>query len=266
MILSPEGLYLSFTMFFKMFQRTSIVPALIGAALVNAHGFVSNITVGATTYQNYDPLTFPNMTNPPDVPGWTIDQPDLGYIEPREINTPDIICHRSGTPGPLHIPVVAGETITMQWNTWPEGHKGPVLDYLAPCNGSCTTVDKKALQFLKIQQTGLIDASENLYAADALIAANYTWEITVPTTLPAGNYVLRHEIIALHRGGEPNGAQLYPQCVNLEVRGEVGDENVALPSGTLGRDLYTPEDPGILFDVWAWATEYAIPGPTVYSG
>ena len=33
----------------------------------------------------------------------------------------------------------AGDTIEVQWTPWPISHKGPVLDYLAKCDGSCVS-------------------------------------------------------------------------------------------------------------------------------
>jgi hypothetical protein len=95
-----------------------------------------------------------------------------------------------------------------------------------------------------------------------LIANNNSWSVTIPTDIAPGNYVLRHEIIALHSAGESNGAQNYPQCVNLEISGT----GTATPSGTLGTALYSEADPGILFDIYASLSTYDIPGPTLYSG
>lgn len=43
-------------------------------------------------------------------------------------------------------------------------------------------------------------------------ANNNTGSLTIPSDLKAGNYVLRHEIIALHSAGQEDGAQAYPQC------------------------------------------------------
>lgn len=233
------------------------------AATVTAHGFVESITVNGQIYDNYDPTTFPYMTDPPAVPGWTTDQQDLGFVEPNSAGTPDVICHRAATPGASHLSVSAGDTLTLQWTPWPDSHKGPVIDYLASCgSGGCESVDKTSLQFIKIAERGLIDPSgDGTWAADELIAAGNTWEVTIPSDIPSGNYVLRHEIIALHSAGNPNGAQLYPQCVNLEVSGGSGS---AMPQGTPGTSLYTASDPGIVFNIYG-ATEYPIPGPPLYS-
>lgn len=65
-----------------------------------------------------------------------------------------------------------------------------------------------------------------------------------------------------------NGAQNYPQCVNIEVTGsgstdpcEDGAECVA------GTELYTSTDEGIAYDIYGGdISSYPIPGPSVWSG
>jgi cellulase len=49
------------------------------------------------------------------------------------------------------------------------------------------------------------------WVTDELIKNNFTSSTTIPRNLKAGNYVIRHEIIALHSAGNDNGAQFYPQ-------------------------------------------------------
>lgn len=147
---------------------------------------------------------------------------------------------------------------------WPDSHHGPILDYLAPCNGNCETVDKTTLEWFKIDQVGYINGSNpGIWASDVLIADASTWLVQIPASLKPGNYVLRHEIIALHSAGSANGAQNYPQCFNLAV---TGSGTLAPPSGTLGTALYSETDPGILYNLYTDVENYTIPGPTLYSG
>lgn len=74
--------------------------------------------------------------------------------------------------------------------------------------------------------------------------------------------MLRHEIIALHSASQENGAQSYPQCLNLVVSGDGSDS----PSGTVGTSLYKADDEGIVFDIYSNPTSYPFPGPELYSG
>ena len=154
----------------------------------------------------------------------------------------------------------------MQWTPWPTTHHGPVLDYLANCKGPCETVDKTTLEWFKIDQLGLLNdaaySTGGTWATDTLIANNNSWTVTIPSNIAPGNYVLRHEIIALHSAGSVDGAQAYPQCVNLAISG-TGTTN---PTGELATSFYTENDPGILIDIYEPIATYTIPGPALYTG
>jgi hypothetical protein len=95
-----------------------------------------------------------------------------------------------------------------------------------------------------------------------LIANNNSWAVTIPSTIASGPYVLRHEIIALHGAENSDGAQNYPQCINIEVTGGGSD----VPSGTLGEALYKETEPGILVNIYTTGLKYTIPGPALYTG
>ncbi len=216
------------------------------------------------SYTGYLVTEYPYQTNPPDSIGWTESATDLGYVAPDAFAGPDIICHKSATNAQATATVSAGGTVVMEWNTWPTSHHGPVIDYMASCNGKCSTVDKTTLEFFKIDEAGLISdtTSPGTWASDELIANNNSWSITIPTGIASGPYVLRHEIIALHGAGSSDGAQNYPFCINLEVTGGGSD----VPSGTLGEALYTETDPGILVNIYTTGLTYTIPGPALYNG
>ena len=174
----------------------------------------------------------------------------------------DIICHREAAPGAISANVAAGGSVKWDWTEWPESHHGPVITYMANCNGDCAKVEKSTLKFFKIEESGLIDGSSipGQWASDKLIADGNTWEVAVPSSIAAGNYVMRHEIIALHSAGNENGAQNYAQCINLKVTGGGSDK----PEGTLGTALYTATDPGILVSIYETIDNYKIPGPALF--
>lgn len=131
---------------------------------------------------------------------------------------------------------------------------------LAKCNDDCTTVDKTTLEFFKIAAVGLTDDSTapGDWASDQLISNNNSWVIQIPSDLASGNYVWRHEIIALHSAEESDGAQNYPQCFNLAVTGT----GTLAPTGTLGEALYSESAAGLLVNIYETLTSYDIPGPT----
>ena len=93
--------------------------------------------------------------------------------------------------------MAAGDSISLQWDTWPDSHKGPMIDYLARCEGSsCEEVNPTSLEFFKIDAAGF-DAASKTWASDVLIANDFSWLVRIPENIAPGNYVLRHETIAL---------------------------------------------------------------------
>ncbi|KAK3292670.1 glycosyl hydrolase family 61-domain-containing protein [Chaetomium fimeti] len=201
------------------YTSKTLLSALAGAVSVAAHGHVKNIVVNGVSYEGFDPTSFPYNPNPPTVVGWTAGNSDNGFVAPDAFANGDIICHKSATNAGGHAVVAAGDSIFIQWDTWPESHHGPVIDYLASCgDAGCETVDKTSLEFFKVAEAGLIDGTNapGFWASDQLIANNNSWMVQIPAGIAPGNYVLRHEIIALHSGGQANGAQNYPQCFNLQ--------------------------------------------------
>ncbi|KFZ17508.1 hypothetical protein V502_04551 [Pseudogymnoascus sp. VKM F-4520 (FW-2644)] len=229
--------------------------------IVAAHGTVSGIIADGVYYVGYNPSF--QWANPiPSVVGWSIPTDlDNGFIAPSAFSTSDVICHKVATPGQSTAPITAGSVLTLEWTPWPVSHHGPVIDYLAPCNGPCASVDKTTLRWFKIDGVGLLSGSNpGNWATDTLIANNNTWTVKIPADIAPGEYVLRHEIIALHAAGQADGAQDYPQCVNLVVKGS----GTKKPAGVALVGLYTPTDPGILFNLYTTFSSYLIPGPAVY--
>ncbi|KAH8685029.1 endoglucanase-4 [Ilyonectria robusta] len=227
--------------------------------LVSAHGFVSGVKVNGVWTAGADPVWYYYPTGQsPATAGWNSLNQDLGFVEPANFGTTDIACHKSATAGQNVINVNAGETITFFWNTWPDSHKGPILNYIAPYNGQTTG---GSLVWSKISQSSIV--SGTTWVTDTLIASNYSTSTTIPRNLKAGNYVIRHEIIALHGAQNDNGAQAYPQCLNLKVG---GSGTVAPSSGTVGTSLYTRSESGIMFNLYTSYTTYPYPGPTIWTG
>ena len=244
-------------------KHTLILSGLALLSKVSAHGIVTGIVADGVYYQGYDP-SFQYQHPPPTVAGWSVpEDQDRGFVS--DYTSPDIICHKSATPGGSYVTVAAGNAVELQWTQWPESHHGPMIDYLAHCsNDDCTAVDKTTLMWNKIDEAGLIDGAAQKWASDEMIANNNTWSTTIPSSIAPGKYVLRHETIALHSANLANGAQNYPQCINLEITGSGSD---SLPSGTAGTSLYTSTDPGIFINIYyPVLTSYDIPGPELYSG
>ncbi|EWZ30419.1 hypothetical protein AU210_014461 [Fusarium oxysporum f. sp. radicis-cucumerinum] len=225
---------------------TTVLLATLSALFtseVSAHGHVSEVLINDKSYYGHDPTKVPYGPQPESI-SWTNGAKDNGFVisTTGALSSPDIICHLTATNGHLTADVTAGATIKVRWSDWPEAHWGPVLDYMARCpNDDCTTVDKTKLKFFKIDEMG---------------------QLTRGTVPAPGSYVLRHEVIALHAGGAEGTTQMYPQCINLFIKGY----GTAQPDGVFATDLYSSIDPGLLHNAFVdeWSdVEYIIPGPSV---
>ena len=113
--------------------------------------------------------------------------------------------------------------------------------------------------FVKIQEGGY---SNGQWVTDKMIRDGKSSNATIPASLKAGNYVLRHDAIALH-GARNHDSQQYPQCVNIKV---TGGGNSVPTGGVPGTRLYNPNEPGLIFDLYTKFTSYPIPGPKVWRG
>jgi hypothetical protein len=237
---------------------------LLGTAgSVVGHGFVTSINIDGTTYDGYLVDSYYYEPNPPALIAWSTSATDTGYVAPAAYGSPDIVCHRGAEPGALSAEVSPGSLVTLYWSTWPTDHHGPVITYLANCNGNCASADKTALEFFKIDAGGLIDNSAvpGTWASDELIAANFSQTVTIPLDLASGNYMLCYEIIALHSARNKDGAQNYLQCINLKVTGS----GTATLASTPGAELYKDTDTGIYINIWNALRSYVIPGPALYT-
>lgn len=244
--------------------QTSLLAVLLPATQVAAHGHVTNIVANGVYYQGFDIGSFPYMSDPPVVAAWSTPNTGNGFITPDDYSSPDIICHQNATNAKGHVTIEAGDRINIQWTEWPDSHHGPVMDYLADCGDSCEAVDKTKLEFFKIDGVGLVDDSEvpGTFGDDQLIKNNNSWMVEIPKSIAPGNYVLRHELMAMHGAGTEGGAQNYPQCFNLKVTGSGSDK----PKGTLGTELYKPKGDGIVVNIYQSLSSYHLPGPATYSG
>ncbi|KAI0023606.1 lytic polysaccharide monooxygenase [Xylariomycetidae sp. FL0641] len=247
--------------------NTAAVAALVGAVNVAAHGHVSSIVVDGETYEGFDPTSAPYLPSLPDSIAWSNGATDNGFVASSDVANPDVICHIDAGNAALSAEAAAGSNVSITWNTWPETHYGPVIDYMADCGGDCATVDKTSLKWFKVQEMGQLSLGSSgtpgKWADDLIVENSFTWDATIPASLKPGNYVWRHEIIALHSAGSEGGAQLYPQCFNLKVTGS-GSQS---PEGTVGTSLYTPTDAGIMYNIYndesKSAIDYQIPGPAM---
>ncbi|TCD69815.1 hypothetical protein EIP91_006128 [Steccherinum ochraceum] len=247
-----------------MFSAQSLVAlalAAFQASQVAAHGGVISYSIDGQTYEGFKAYNTPV--------GQTSIQREWDSYNPLTNPTdPALPCNANGASlgsGQQSATVPAGATVIAQWNDWPHAI-GPVMVYMANCNGPCTSADTSSLEWFKIDEAGLLsgDYATGEWAQGKLIDDGSTWTSTIPSSLAPGEYMLRHELLAIHTSDQP---QFYPECAQLILTGS----GSAQPSGSYlvkFPGAYQASDPGVTIDVYATpdATNYTIPGPAVWQG
>ena len=114
--------------------------------------------------------------------------------------------------------------------------------YLAKCpNDDCSKFKgDEGDVWVKIDQLSFnIDADPPWPSEFLVVNQGGRWVITIPPTLAPGEYIVRHEILALHLASLPMGAQFYPYCIQIRVTSGGTSE---LPKGVAIPGAYDPED------------------------
>jgi hypothetical protein len=254
---------------------SSFAPVALG------HSFLEKLWANNVEYKAWDPNAGASGTPyPSNTPSWFTTNVGGSPLKPVSANTNDIICAKGATPAKLSAPANAGSTLTVKWwmagQPFPVAHWGPIIDYIAPCNGPCASVNPENLQFVKIAQKGWINPStyqEGYWATNEMIDNNGTWPIRIPSGLKAGEYVVRTELIALHVADTalgkgpyyPDGAEFYPQCVSIKVGG-TGAKTIT--GGIGAKSLYRGDEPGLAINIHTTPNhaDYQIPGPALWWG
>jgi len=185
----------------------------------------------------------------------------------KDLSSGNIRCNNAGALGTgVSGAIAAGDKVKAHWKQWTH-RPASVLVYMAKCPGSCDSFDGAGKVWFKIDQAGLISGTQNagIWAGDT-ITDTLAWTSTVPATLAPGNYLMRHELIAVHQANNP---QFYPECSQWVVS---GSGTAAPPSSALVSfpGAYSASDPGIAFNIDSasamTSTTYQVPGPAVWNG
>ncbi|KAI1645961.1 glycoside hydrolase family 61 protein [Daldinia loculata] len=253
---------------------TALLALAASAPAVLGHGHVRRVIVDGVTYPGYERWSNEDQSQ---AVTWQFTTEDEGPVPVTSLSDPDIICHLGATNAQASIPVAAGSQLqVVRFNTIGGfEHPGPEMHYLAPCgDAGCANVDKNNLRFFKFFENGLVQGGmadspqwETQKWATTEVHKNVqpegegfvdTFTVTIPANIRPGPYVLRHEILGLHKAHEGQ-AEFYPQCINLEISGS-GDQQ---PEGVPATEMYHSSDPGVALDIWVDLESYQIPGPAV---
>jgi len=234
---------------------------LFDVARVSAHGFVYIVTVDNQPFIGNIPAEAPSK------PSVIREISDQGPV--KGAANPDVNCGHDSHLASLVADAHPGSVLNFTWRTaslddWPH-NTGPMLTYMASCGtDSCANFNSSNADWFKINQVGMKSDNATWFLADIMAGSNAS--VTLPATLAPGNWLLRHEIIALHLAQDDatGGAEFYPSCIQLQVNGnQTGgpdpDELVKLPGA------YKDTDPGIEINPYADIKngQYPFPGPPI---
>jgi len=233
------------------------------AATVSAHGGVEYYKIGSTTYQGFQPYN--------SAAGQKSVQREYSTYNPlliADLTTVNIRCNNAGTLGTgLSMSAASGASILAHWKQWTH-RPAAIMIYMAQCPSTgCDSWDGSGKVWFKIYHQGLVSGTQNAgkWAGDQVVDT-LNWTTTIPTTLAPGNYLIRHELLALHQANNP---QFYPECAQITIS---GSGTASPPSSALVSfpGAYSASDPGINFNIDSQAamtaTTYSIPGPAVWDG
>ncbi|KAF9461352.1 glycoside hydrolase family 61 protein F [Collybia nuda] len=247
---------------FKLALALSLLSALVS---VRGHGYVQEVTSGSTKYTGYLPYQDPYYNPPPQ----RIIRKIPGNGPVTDLASIDVQCNgwsEGGTPGsapaPIYATVAAGSSLALNWTAWPDSHIGPMITYMARAPSDITKWNPgTSAVWFKVHELG--KTSDGKWAAtDLLTASKSIYTFTIPSKLKAGQYLIRHEIIALHAAYTYPGAQVYPSCIQVQVTGS----GTSLPTSFVSfPGAYTASTPGIVYDAYTNTGAYPIPGPAVWS-
>ncbi|KUJ19714.1 family 61 putative glycoside hydrolase [Mollisia scopiformis] len=237
-----------------LFSTAFSMVALL-AAEAAAHGAVTSYVIGSTTYPGYQ--GFSPASSPP-----TIQRQWPDYNPIMSVSDAKMLCN-TGTSAALNATIEAGSTITAKWAQWTH-QQGPVMVWMYKCAGTFKACDGKGKGWFKIDQTGMTAPPlTGTSWGTAIVYSKLAYTSTIPKALAPGNYLIRHELLALHQANTP---QFYPECAQLTVTGS----GTQTPSGSFLTSIpgyATSSDPGVMIDIYSsTATTYTPPGPAVWTG
>jgi hypothetical protein len=236
---------------------TFILAPLFAASYVSAHGILKRISIQGKNFEG-------NGAGGPNSPS-VIRQ--VSSQDPNKgADNPALTCGPNSGPAALVADASPGDTINFDWTTasggkWPH-NTGPMLTYMASCGPvTCDKFNQADAQWFKIDQVGRKPNNGEWVQQDLMNGG--VASVKIPQNIAPGNYLIRHEIIALHLATSLGGAEFYPGCAQLKIGGNgngvpKASELVRIPGA------YRDDNPGI-FDpsVFDANAPYQFPGPSV---
>lgn len=184
----------------------------------------------------------------------------------RDLSSDDMACGVSGTVAVNYTcPAPAGAKLTFEYRLSPnkagsgfidDSHKGPVAVYAKRL--SSPSADATGPGWFKLWGEGY-DMEADKWATEKVMDTNGLLSINIPSALPAGNYLFRPEVVAMHNTTPEVEPQFYIGCAQVFVESAVtgdlaipSDKSVSIPG------YLKPDDPSVTYNIYE-DEEYADP-------
>lgn len=208
----------------------------------SAHYIFEYLTYGGTKFAQYQYI-----------------RKNTNYNSPvTDLASNDLRCNVGGATGAgATLSVTAGSSLTFTADV-AVYHQGPVSFYMAKAPSTADSFDGSGSVWFKIKDIG-----PTFNGGTATWDLEQSYSVTLPRSLPNGEYLLRIQQLAIHNpwpGGIP---QFYISCAQISVTGG-GSGNpspkVAIPGA------FSQSDPGYTANIYSGFTSYTVPGPAVWQG
>ncbi|ROT40639.1 hypothetical protein SODALDRAFT_321948 [Sodiomyces alkalinus F11] len=191
-----------------------------------------------------------------------------------DVTSDDMACGFDGTHGAnFTCPSSAGATLTFEFRTWPDArepgaidpsHRGPCSVYVKPVSDILTN-RAAGPGWFKIWHEGY-DEDEELWCTEKLINNRGLLSVELPSGLPAGYYLVRPELLALHQAYSKGIPEYYLGCAQIYVEnGPRGSLNIPFQYQVDIPGHLDGLEPGNNFNIYNPEFPYTIPGPEPYS-
>ncbi|KAI0399315.1 lytic polysaccharide monooxygenase [Xylaria palmicola] len=184
----------------------------------------------------------------------------------RDLSSDDMACGVGGTiPVNFTCPAPAGATLTFEYRVSPnkagqgfidDSHKGPVAVYAKRLSNP--TADATGPGWFKLWGSGY-DMEADKWATEKIIDTNGLISIQIPTALPAGNYLFRPEVVAMHNVTPEVEPQFYIGCAQVFIESSVaGDLSIPSEKSVSIPGYLQADDPSVTYNIYT-DEEYADP-------
>jgi len=188
-------------------------------------------------------------------PAYTYVRKNTNYNSPvTDLTSKDLICNVGGASGAntSTVSVKAGSSISFTSDV-AVYHQGPISVYMAKAPSTAAEFDGTGQVWFKI-----FDDGPKFSGGSATWDLKSTYTFNLPSCIPAGEYLVRIQSLAIHNPGAT--PQFYISCAQVAVTGG-GSTNLG-PKVTIPGFIKST-DPGYTANIYTDFTSYTIPGPAV---